>query len=1038
MTGETYGSELVLVAAPDEAALVTAVRKLATFLDQAPDVALRDVAYTCARSYAAQCEQPAAATPPTLAVVASSVADLRTRLALVESRLAAGVARVRDRSGTWYFRDRPLPEGRLAFLFPGVGSFYVDMLRTLAVRFPQCRSPFDELEEALGSESGPFAPGAFVFPPANCYRHDADVFAAGGFAEAMVSVYSANVALARLFAACGVKPDGSAGFLGGDLAALSTSGYFGDFPRPKRVAFLREMYNVVAKTSAAVTDPETREYDPERGAAHKSLFRKFADHWIARAPISPVYSCASADVLPAKARKARDLSAALWTQPVRFGDTVKKMYEDGFRVFLEVGPRSALTVGVHDALHGLPHWAVPANFALRSSRIQFASALGAIAALGRRIDPRPLFAGRRVRALDFDAPLAIEVRADRERTLGSGYPQLKLPGGVPMASPAKPARRGAARAAAAKPQSVQMQFDYGLLSPLLHNARTLSETPGVAVEVEKTFTFRDEMFLADYARGTSQLSYSSPDLRGLALFPLAAAAEAMAELAQTLVPNRHLVAIDNLESRRAIAFSEGALDLILKAERIASSDPDLAVVNVQIRGEAWTSAAFEGRFVFSAHAPDEAAFVPEPLGRARSVHWTDRDIYPERLSSGELLRFIRSADVWSEGGLDYEVEVPPREGAVKSRIPIWTVDPRLLTAVMDGFALWRSHESNAGFTSTTYPFRLGRLSLHAQPGCSPEGARLKCYLRSADVTPESIIGTVHVTGGNGKLLMALEGFEVRTARVREEYCRLLLSPASTYLTRSLEPARLGSPDTAIASAVATDVPYAFFAAHEELWLKTVSQIVLDKMERRTFAGMTGSAARRAEWLFGRIAAKEAVRRFLSENCHARWADADVQIWADENGKPHALGEWSQSLPSRLDLAIAHTKEFVVAVVAANARVGVDVEAEGRDLTDEFTRGVFTPEELELAAGVLTGTAAPIRFWCAKEAVSKALGCGIRYSPRELVVESFQAETGDMEVSLRGQWLEQFKAFKGRMIRVSSVVEKGHVLAACFIPETLFI
>lgn len=81
--------------------------------------------------------------------------------------------------------------------------------------------------------------------------------------------------------------------------------------------------------------------------------------------------------------------------------------------------------------------------------------------------------------------------------------------------------------------------------------------------------------------------------------------------------------------------------------------------------------------------------------------------------------------------------------------------------------------------------------------------------------------------------------------------------------------------------------------------------------------------------------------------------------------------------------------------------------------------------------------ATIRFWCAKEALSKALGTGIRYSPKDLVVESFQAETGEMSLSLRNQWLENFKMFTGRSIRVSSTVVKGHVLASCFIPESLF-
>ena len=124
-------------------------------------------------------------------------------------------------------------------------------------------------------------------------------------------------------------------------------------------------------------------------------------------------------------------------------------------------------------------------------------------------------------------------------------------------------------------------------------------------------------------------------------------------------------------------------------------------------------------------------------------------------------------------------------------------------------------------------------------------------------------------------------------------------------------------------------------------------------------------------------------------------------------------------------------------MAANARVGVDVEARDRDLSDEFTRGVFTPEEQELATQVADAPSAILRLWCAKESVSKALGTGIRYSPKELVVESFQPDTGEMDVRLEGQWLENFKMFTGRTVRVSSSILRGHVLASCFIPASLF-
>jgi phosphopantetheinyl transferase (holo-ACP synthase) len=107
------------------------------------------------------------------------------------------------------------------------------------------------------------------------------------------------------------------------------------------------------------------------------------------------------------------------------------------------------------------------------------------------------------------------------------------------------------------------------------------------------------------------------------------------------------------------------------------------------------------------------------------------------------------------------------------------------------------------------------------------------------------------------------------------------------------------------------------------------------------------------------------------------------------------------------------------------------------LSDEFARGVFIGEELDLAASTSNPSQAIIRFWCAKEAVSKALGTGIRYSPREMVVTSYLADTGDVTMKLTGAWEEAFKELKGKDIRISTRIMRDHALAFCFIPNSLF-
>ena len=1112
---EAFGSELLLLGAADDAALADAADRLVRFLDQAPGVPLRDVAFTCAKTFPDN-------RGAVLALVVKSVGDLRGRLVAAANRIRGGAARIRDKSGTYYFRRHLLgegAEGKLAFVFPGAASFYPDMLRDLAVRFRECRLPFDELEAALAG-TGLFQPSAFIFPPAPYYRHDADVFTAGGYAEAVVSTYSANAALARILEVMGIRPDGTVGFAGGDLNALIAGGLLGrKFDRKRRLEFLRETYKVVnnavshaglpkcvlmtvVSSRAEQLEEVLATFPPEKVRRAFSfsakqltlaiapeavdevqhalaaagvrgmrlqvdrpfntpwckkilpLFHKLASHWVDEPPQIPVYSCGSAAPLPPKTRKARDEAADQWVVPVRFGDTIRRMHEDGFRVFLEVGPRGVMTGVVGDVLKGMEHVALATDSIHRAGLLQLQHTLGALAALGAPVEATALFAHRRPRMLDFDAPLTLEVRAEREMPLSREFPRLtlfsdSLNAGASMvdSSSSTPGRRNkvAERAAAAAARARRKkQFEFGAMLPLISSADVVDDQPGIR-EIVKTFSFREEPFLADFAIGSSQLEHQNGrfsdvqgGLHGLVLLHPVAGAEIMAEVAQSLMPNRRVVSVEDMQSRRRVAFKSGRLRLFVRAERMASEDPSQVAIRVQLREDApdsaWTWPVQEGTFLLSAEPDAPAAFVPPPLNKPRDVHWTTSDIYPDRLFSGSRLQGIRAADRWSEVGLDYEVEVPSSSDAVThTKMPVWTLNPQLLAAVADGFSLWRSHERFPGAFS--FPFRVRKVVLHALP---VEGTRLHCYLRNTGVTPNSLIVDVIVSDGNGKLVLELRGYEELTERVPDEYRQLLLSPVTTYLTRPLPVELLGSPATRVSSAVVTDVPYKLFERNEEIWLKTLSHIVLNKTERGDFSDLSGSTGRRTEWLFGRIAAKEAVRRFLQENYQARWCPADVQIWRDDSGKPHPIGSWKDDhLTSSIDLAIAHTAQFVVAVVAANARVGVDVESRDRDLSEEFTHGVFTPDELELAVRAVNAPSAVIRFWCAKEAVSKALGTGIRYSPRELIVDSFQPDTGEMEVKLTGQWLEPFKQFTGRAIPVSSTVVKGHVLASCFIPESMF-
>lgn len=1096
------GTELVVLSAADDAALLAEASRLVTFIDRIPDVRLVDIAYTASLSHG----------PAVLAIVASSAQDLRERLASAKSRLESGtVTRLKDKSGTYYFREHLLGDGggKFAFVYPGAMSFYPDMMRDLAVLHPECRAPFDELEEAL-ADNPEFSPANFIFPPAPYYRHDADIFSSGAYSQAFVSAYAGCAAMSRLLDEAAIRPDGVVGCGGGDLAAVMKSGATGaNTPRGDRVKALRDIYKIVSKAVDHEGLPKTvmvtalprreedlsgllesfpkgsvylaadfspkmktfaiepafeetamkafadagvrtlkldldRPFNTPRCATVVTAVKKFASSWMKSRPVCEVYSCGIADKLSEKPRHARNDTAERWAKTVRFADTIRKMHDDGYRVFLEVGPRGLMTSAVEETLKGRPFAAIAMNSIHRRGLLQVQHALAQLAALGATMDLSRFYVRRRARKLDFDATLSMEFRTVSERKLSRAFPKLMLLGEPVTTATYIQERKGrgarAAERAAAKAaqEGKYLQFEAGMADPLISDAPPTQSVPGVSYEFTKVFRLADAPFIGDFSYGASQLSYSDPNLRGLVMLPMAVAAEIMAESAQRVVPNWHLVRIEDFVCRRRVSFERGELKLTVHAERVSPDDPATAAVKVQIRADSpdakFTWPVMEANFILSATRLPPAPAAVEPLAHPRSVHWSGRDIYPSKLGCGKRLRGIAFAESWAESGINYEVVVPPLAGNVTfARQPMWTVNPLLMQIVTSGFRLWRCHERFAGAFS--FPFRFRRLEFRGL--VQKEGARLNCYLRLTGVTPRTHLCDITVTDGNGNVAMEVDGWEEMTERVPKAFCDIVLQPATSFISESVSPEYFGDPGTDVASAVITDVPYGMFERNEELWLKILSNVILNVPERKELAEMKGSAARRTEWLFGRIAVKEAVRRYLKDYHQARWSYADVQIWPNEDGKPQAIGAWGDNLASKLDVAIAHTSQFVIALAASNARVGVDVEQATRNLSEEFTFGVFTPDELELATKAANASQALIRFWCAKEAVSKALGTGIRFSPKELLVTDYLPDSGKMTVRLTGGWLGPFKDFTGRDISVSTRIVREHALAFCLIPASLF-
>ena len=137
----------------------------------------------------------------------------------------------------------------------------------------------------------------------------------------------------------------------------------------------------------------------------------------------PIYSCSTALRMAESPDEIRRLAIAQWARPVAFRDTIEAMYRDGLRVFVDVGARGNLCGYVDDILRGRPAFAVAANVPHRSGTAQLNHLVASLFAQGFAIDPAYLYARRRPRRIDLDAP------AEPVRFLPGlelGFPELKL------------------------------------------------------------------------------------------------------------------------------------------------------------------------------------------------------------------------------------------------------------------------------------------------------------------------------------------------------------------------------------------------------------------------------------------------------------------------------------------------------------------------------------------------------------------------------------------------------------------------------------
>jgi acyl transferase domain-containing protein/NAD(P)H-dependent flavin oxidoreductase YrpB (nitropropane dioxygenase family) len=447
-----WSSELLLWRAAAPAALAAELVRLERMLAAGAEPRLRDLAATlwhCARDREGV----------TLAIIAQSLSDLRSKLEVAQTLLRDG-SPAAFRAGVYYAAVPLASAGKLAFLFPGQGSQSINMLRELALHFSEVRSAFELAQSVLaGRLPYPFGPIVFPFP---CFDDKERTTQAATLIRtdiAQPAIGAACMGLTRLLARLGIFPDMAAGHSYGELPALCCAGTFDEaalyrLSEARGRAILDSipgdpgtMAAVMAdrsKTERALSgvgdvwianinapgqivisgsrDGITAALDRLRaqGVSVRPLSVAYAFHSpiikdagnrlaaaLLQQPLSPprlpVYSNVSAAAVPREPSAISTLLCDQIVSPVRFQEQIEAMHRDGARIFIEVGPRDVLTSLVGSILRGLPYLAVAVDSPGHGGIGQLQQATGQLAAHGVRVNLDRLFLSRDCKLLNMDS-----------------------------------------------------------------------------------------------------------------------------------------------------------------------------------------------------------------------------------------------------------------------------------------------------------------------------------------------------------------------------------------------------------------------------------------------------------------------------------------------------------------------------------------------------------------------------------------------------------------------------------------------------------
>lgn len=610
------------------------------------------------------------------------------------------------RRGFWYRPEGLLQQGELVFLYPGIEAEFAPQVDALAAHFglpvPAFMNPAD-LEQTGRGVVGLARLLTTILErvgvvPDRVAGHSigewSAMLAVGTFDADEVDAFLDRVPLGGLevpgvlFLAAGCGREVAEGAMVGlDRIAVSHDNC------PHQVILCGEEEPIQAARTQLIAAGVVCQILPFKSGFHSPLFadylgpmQRHQSELTVHTPRLPLYSATLADRFPDDVEQIRQIALDHLVQPLRWTSMIRKLHDDGARVFVQVGTGS-LPGFVGDTLSDRPHTVLTAIEPRRDGLVQL----------------RNLLLGLFVEGLDVLDALIPKPQPTVELVLGTPLVHLDL---APLSSVP----------ALAQPRvSTPLQDAFERTMAALHRGpiEVLAALAPQEIVQQRSLSVHTDPLLRDHSffpqpAGWTVISDGRP------VVPMTMMIDLLRQVALELAPDQVVTRIENLTALQWLVV-EPPIQVTLRARK------EQGAIHAEIEGYASATIHVAPRF---SHGEPELVPLRSPAPAPISA----AQLYSERwMFHGPTYQGLTDLGTFDETGTDGVITVPEGPGSLLDN-----------AGQLLGWWLMASAEQD----QLAMPVGMRRLDFYGpDPGI---GARVECRVRISDLTERALVADLEL------------------------------------------------------------------------------------------------------------------------------------------------------------------------------------------------------------------------------------------------------------------------------------------------------